>query len=270
MIGIGLEYCSMGGSLHNAEMGLRLSASGRRSKDDAARRRRGTRAAARRVTARLTRVYGSPHHNNKLDALDELIFIVLSQMTTHVSFDRVYDRLKRRFPTWNELLAAAPADLEGVIREAGLSRQKAPRIRAIIERARSDFGSISYDKLLMMSDSAVYSYLTSLPGVGPKTAKCVMMYAMHRKVLPVDTHLWRIARRLGLVPPSTSYATIHGVLEPVVGLDDRYALHVNAIAHGRAVCLPKRPRCSECCLRRSCVTFAQERRPASRSNSSDR
>jgi endonuclease-3 len=214
--------------------------------------RRSIRRRASRATTILREHYGSPRHDNKDDPLDEVVFIVLSQMTTHHSFGRVFKRLKEVAPSWDEVLRMPLEDLVAVIADAGLSNQKAPRIREILRRTLADFGSVTLEPLRAMSDQEAERYLCSLPGVGTKTAKCVMMYALGRPVLPVDTHVWRLARRLDLVGDDVPYGRVHAALEDVVAGPDRYAFHVNAIAHGRVRCLPRRPRCDRCPLLQLC------------------
>ena len=195
--------------------------------------------------------YGSPRLNNKDDPVDELLFIVLSQMTTSPSYERVFDRLKAWSDGWERLLTAPVEELKRVIGEAGLSSQKAPKLLAIARQLQEDFGSVTLAPLGERDDEAVEAYLTGLPGVGVKSAKCVMMYAMGRRVLPVDTHVARVARRLGL-STATAPARLHEELETVVRPDLRYDFHVNAVAHGRAVCQAKVPRCSVCVLASLC------------------
>ncbi len=212
----------------------------------------GLRRKASRITKVLHKHYGSPRHNNKDDPLDELIFIMLSLMTTSQSCNRVFDKLKRSFSNWDELLQGSLSDLIRIIRRAGLSRQKAPRIRAILSKLKHDFGSATLEPLRSMGSNDVEGYLTSLPGVGTKTAKCVMMYSLGRKVLPVDTHVWRVARRVGLVKEAVRYERVHEELERVVQPKDRHSFHVNAVAHGRSLCTAARPRCGECPILELC------------------
>lgn len=173
-------------------------------------------------------------------------------MTTHHSFNRVYNRLKRRVGSWEGLFTTRLSVLKGIIKDAGLSNQKAPRIKQIIQRLKNDFGKVSLSSLRRMTDSAAEKYLTSLPGVGLKTAKCIMMYSLSRRVLPVDTHVWRVATRLGLIHKGVSYSTVHNKIEEVVLPRDRYSFHVNAISHGRSTCLPLKPRCNQCVLIKLC------------------
>jgi endonuclease III len=210
------------------------------------------RRKAAKVSQALHRIYGSPNHNNKSDPLDELVFIILSQMTTHQSFERVFNRLKDFLPSWDAVCSLPLSKLKRLIKDAGLSNLKAPRIRRILQQLRSDFGCVTLEPLRGMSTSRAEDYLTGLPGVKKKTAKCVLMYSLHRQVLPVDTHVLRVARRLGLVSHRHIGDAVHAELEQVVALRDRYGFHVNTLAHGRAVCRATNPRCNLCALRSMC------------------
>jgi endonuclease III len=192
--------------------------------------------------------------------LDELVFIVLSQMTTGPSYERVFDRLKQALRTWDSLLYTGLNELKALIADAGLSNQKAPHLGAIARRLHADFGAVSLASLAGQTDEAAEHYLTSLPGVGVKTAKCVMMYALSRKVLPVDTHVERVSRRVGLLPPDTGRQHVHRILEGVVPPALRYSFHVNAVAHGREVCRARAPCCSDCVLIDICETSVASKR----------
>lgn len=141
--------------------------------------------------------------------------------------------------------------IAALIKDAGLSRQKAPRLKRIAQQLERDFGRVTLRPLHKADDAQVESYLTSLPGVGTKTAKCVMMYSMGRDVLPVDTHVARVARRLRLVEPRDK-SDLHEHLEKVVRPKDRYAFHVGAVMLGRSVCKAVHPRCGGCSLRAIC------------------
>lgn len=195
--------------------------------------------------------YGSPLLNNKLDPLDELIFIILSQMTTGPSYERVFDRLKCAMPEWRTLIETSFSDLTSLITDAGLYRQRARRLKLIAARLIQDFGEVSLAGLVDYDDETALDYLTSLPGVGIKTAKCVMMYSLGRQVLPVDTHTARVASRLGLVTAG-SPATVDRELSVVVPAALRFDFHVNSVAHGRAVCRAVAPKCDECVLSLLC------------------
>jgi endonuclease III len=176
-------------------------------------------------------------------------------MTTKQSFGRVYDRLKEACGTWEELLEIPLSHLKTIIKDAGLSNQKAPRIKEIIQKILGDFGSASLEPLRKMGRTGCEEYLTSLPGVGIKTAKCVMMYSLGHKVLPVDTHVWRVGLRLGLVRANISYSKVHGDLEAAIAPSDRYSFHVNAVEHGRHLCRAVSPSCANCPLTRSCSYY---------------
>lgn len=204
------------------------------------------------MTRRLSSLYGSPRLNNKDDPLDELVFIILSQMTTGPSYERVFEKLRAAVNGWHDLDRITEDQLRALIGDAGLSNQKAPRIAAIARRLRSDFGDVTLRPLAEMADVEAEAYLTSLPGVGVKTANCVLMYSLGREVLPIDTHVGRVARRLGLLPTGTSLGRQHGKLEAVVRPADRYHFHVNVLVHGRAVCTALRPRCICCVLADVC------------------
>lgn len=209
------------------------------------------RRRARRSVELLKLRYGSPLLNNKQDPLDELVFIILSQMTTSPSYQRVFERLKAALPDWGLLTEVSVSKLKSLISDAGLSNQRAGRLKLIAGRLAHDFGEVSLTKLDSEDDETVKQYLMSLPGVGVKTAKCVMMYTMGRQVLPVDTHNARVAVRLGLVSDGSVLA-IDRDLSTVVPPGLRFDFHVNAVAHGRATCRALRPRCEDCVLSSLC------------------
>lgn len=223
-----------------------------RVEKSAARISRLLRGKTHRVTVLLHSLYGSPHHNNKIDPLDELLFIVLSQMTTYPSFERVYTRLKQAAPTWDAVRTMSIERLKTLIKDAGLSNQKAPRIKAILDRIYADFGALTLEPLCAMSTAGAEAYLRALPGVQTKTAKCVLMFSLRRRVLPVDTHVLRIARRMGFVQQKSISEKVHEQLELAVAPADRYRFHVNAIAFGRDICLAKNPRCPACPFKGVC------------------
>jgi len=208
------------------------------------------------VTGLLKERYGSPRLNNKDDPLDELFFILLSQMTTGPSYERVFARLKASVPDWQALLAIPVDELTALIADAGLANQKAPRMVAIAGALTERFGRVTLDPLRSMDDGEAETLLTSLPGVGVKTAKCVLMYSLGRALLPVDTHVARVSRRLGLADALSDRAFAAAV-EGAVPPDCRYDYHVNALQHGRDVCRALRPRCPECPIRSLCPSAGE-------------
>lgn len=206
------------------------------------------------ICAALDRVYGSPRHGNPDDQLDDLVYVILSTRTTDKSFRATFDRLKQTFPSWNDIDADALPKLEAILAPGGLGRLKARQITAIFDRLRSVFGAVTLAPLSQMTDAKAEEFLVSLPGVAAKIAKCVLMYSLGRQVLPVDVHVHRVASRLGFrvkKRPDTSQELI----EQAVPAELRYGFHVNAVAHGRAMCLPRDPRCEICPICTWCAYF---------------
>lgn len=221
----------------------------------------------RDVADRLERHYGAKRWRPHRPPLDELVMTVLSQHTSDVNTARAFRSLRQRFPTWRQARAAPTEDVAAVIRGGGLANVKAPRIQRILDALdRADGPSL--DNLQEMPTEEGRRFLCSLPGVGPKTAACVLLFALGRPALPVDTHVHRVALRLGLIGPRVSAARTHEALEPGLGGDtDRvYAFHLNLIAHGRAVCTARRPFCDRCVLTGCCDYYAaagSRQRPSS-------
>ncbi len=206
----------------------------------------------REVDRRL-RVYGDSRHFNKSNPLDELLFIILSAQTESYSYLETYKELKRRFPTGNALLAARETSIAAAIKSGGLARKKARQIKRAIRKISADIGKPSLAFLRKLKDHEVEAYLVSLPGIGVKSARCIMMYSLGRHVFPVDTHVWRISRRLGLTPAAPKPTpTMEKDLEGKIPPDVRLTLHVNMVSHGREVCTTYWPKCSECVLADIC------------------
>lgn len=172
-------------------------------------------------------------------------------MTTGPSYERVFDRLKTAVPDWGGLLTLPLEVLTALIGDAGLANQKAPRMVAIAASLAERFGRVTLDPLRSMDDAEAEAFLTCLPGVGVKTAKCVLMYSLGRALLPVDTHVARVSRRLGLAEVKGGRAFAAAV-EGAVPPDCRYDYHVNALQHGREVCRALRPKCVECPVHTLC------------------
>jgi endonuclease III len=223
-------------------------------------RHRGPNATRRRVRAvvrRLDSAYGPLEAKPPLDPLDGLVMTVLSQATNDRNSSLAFERLTTRFPTWGEVIAAPVGELEAAIRPGGLSRTKARVIRAILEELRSrPEGFLSLRRLGEASIDAAMAELTALPGVGLKTAACVLLFDFGRPVLPVDTHVHRLARRLCLVAERATADQAQAVLMAITPADLVYRLHVWLIAHGRAVCRSQRPRCDACVLADLCPAAA--------------
>ena len=204
-----------------------------------------------RIHERLLAEYGDrPWHPR--DPVATLVSTILSQNTNDVNRDRAFARLRERFPTWEAVRDAPLPDLIEAIRPAGLAPTKAPRIQEALRRITEERGEISLDFLAEMSVEEARRWLLSLPGVGPKTAAIVLCFALGKPAFPVDTHIHRVARRLGLIPQRTSREKAHELLEAIVPPEIYYPFHLNLIAHGRAVCHARNPRCDACILRDEC------------------
>lgn len=206
----------------------------------------------RTVQRRLRGQQGEFTPKPPLPVIDEIVATVLSQHTSDVNSGRAFARLKERFPTWEQVAHAPAAEVEDAIRCGGIAGQKARRIKEILDAIAGREGRIDLSRLHDLGDPAVEAYLTSLPGVGPKTAACVLVFSMGRAAFPIDTHVHRIATRLGWLPPGTSADKAYRLLAPQVPADIRYDLHLALITHGRTVCLARRPRCGRCVLLDQC------------------
>ena len=207
----------------------------------------------REIYRRLKRRFGPLDPPRRLDPIDELILTVLSQNTSDVNRDRAYRAMRERYPTWEALAQADPRELAAAIRPGGLAKTKAPRIVAILAEIRGrEGGSLDLGWMRTASARRVREYLISLPGVGPKTAACVLAFSLGRPALPVDTHVDRVARRLGFYGERTSAVAAHQVMEESVPSRLRVKMHVGLIRLGRQVCHPGRPACSICPLMTLC------------------
>jgi endonuclease III len=213
-------------------------------------------AGIRAVCSVLKREYGNPRHGNPRRPLDDLIYIILSTRTRGSKFNETFRALKKSFPKWETISPRGRTELERILIPAGLGKLKADQIIQIVSKIRRRFGGITLAPLGKMNNDQAELFLTSLPGVGPKVAKCVLMYTLGRQVLPVDVHVHRIATRLGFRSkkrPDTS----QGLIESAVPVKLRYSFHVNAVAHGRAVCTGQRPKCDSCCISKWCDYYAK-------------
>jgi len=214
-------------------------------------------ATPRRVRAilrRLERRFGELSPPRASDPLDELILTVLSQHTSDVNADRAFTSLRAAFPTWGEVVAAPETALADAIRSGGLANTKAPRIQAILGEVYEREGAYDLSRLRDLADAEARAYLTSLPGIGPKTAAVVLSFALGRDAIPVDTHVHRVARRLGLVPAKASAERTARLLHDLVPDGLRTSLHVGLIRLGREICKAPMPRCALCPLNDLCPT----------------
>ncbi|TMC44309.1 MAG: endonuclease III [Chloroflexi bacterium] len=206
----------------------------------------------RAIARRLAKAYGTPPPPRHLPPLEELVLTVLSQHTSDTNRDRAYADLRRRFADWDEVADAPLPALARAIRRGGLGPTKAVRIRAMLRGIRESSVPLDEHAFTDTPDQRLWDTLVALPGVGPKTAACVLLFSLDRPFFPVDTHVHRVAIRLGLVPPRADAVATQAAFQESVPDEEMYALHMNLIRHGREVCTAQRPRCSACVLRDLC------------------
>lgn len=214
------------------------------------------------ISESLSKEYGDNNHYNKEDPLDELLFIICSSKTNEALYRKAYSNLRREFSTHKDISNATQKDIAEAIKVGGLSNQKSRAIKNIMEQLIEDFGRPTLLPLKKMDDDECENYLLSLPQVGKKTARCVMMYSLGRSVFPVDTHCWRIARRLGWVEKEGSDNTCRQKdmdrLQSLIPQEKRYTLHVNLVSHGRKCCTPTSPECNSCPINEYCPMIGVE------------
>jgi endonuclease-3 len=200
----------------------------------------------------LGQEYGLPQWRARTDPLSELLGAILSQNTSDVNSRRAFESLVSTFSTWERVTEASVDEIAEAIECGGLSRIKAPRIKAILEGILQDHGSLDLGFLGELPLPEAKAWLQALPGVGPKTAGCVLLFSLGRSVLPVDTHVYRVSQRLGLIDSRVSPEQAHQLLEELVPSQAFYQFHLNILAHGRGVCRAQHPLCHDCVLKEGC------------------
>jgi endonuclease-3 len=200
----------------------------------------------------LRSYYGVPHNVPHRAPLDELVLTVLSQNTNDRNRDVAYERLRDRFSDWEAVARAPVAEIEDAIRPGGISKVKANRIKAMLGAIQAERGSLDLAFLADAPRAEALEFLERLPGVGRKTAACVLLFSFDRPELPVDTHVYRVASRLGLLRPRAPFDEAHDVMRTATDPADVFELHVNLIRHGRRLCSARAPACPECPLLEIC------------------
>lgn len=201
----------------------------------------------------LEKHQGEKTRSEPTEPLDSLMLTILSQNTNDNLRDEAYRRLRARFPSWDQVMNGSRQEVENAIRIAGLSRQKAERMQAVLRWVQTEFGELSLAKLSQIDDDNAIKLLTSQKGVGIKTAAVVLMATLGRDLCPVDTHVHRIAKRLGWVRDSLTAEKTFWVLHPNVPAGKGYSLHMNLLQFGRTICRARQPACDRCFLRDECV-----------------
>ena len=200
----------------------------------------------------LEQEYGPREWHADGDPIEVLVETILSQNTSDSNSGRAFASLKASFGTWEDVASAPAEHIARGIRCGGLSQIKAVRIKQVLGQIEKEQGRISLDSLKSRTTAEAADYLMRLPGVGRKTASCVLLFALGKPSLPVDTHVFRVAKRLGLIDSSTSVEKAPGVLQEQIPSSKVYQFHIHMIEHGRRVCRARQPRCHECALGRLC------------------
>ncbi len=209
------------------------------------------------IARRLEMAYGPRPFAPDGDPVRQLVATILSQSITDHNSGMAMASLQDAYATWDEVIDAPEIDVASAIQAGGLARQKAPRIQQAL-RSLLALEASGIDLATMPADEAM-EWLTSLPGVGPKTAACVLLFSLGQPIMPVDTHIARVMTRLGIVPDRTSTVTKQTILTDLVGphAPSIYAVHVETIEHGRTVCRARKPRCWACVLQDVCDYYQQ-------------
>lgn len=211
----------------------------------------------REIIAQLDAAYGLPEWHPHGDPVSELVLTMLSQNTADSNSGRAFVRLLEAFPSWDAVVDASLAEVIAAIQPGGLAPTKAPRIQAALADIKQRTGGFDLGFLATMPLDEAREWLRSIHGVGPKTVACVLMFALGRPAMPVDTHVFRVAMRLGLIPERQGKAAMtaekaHTLLEELIQPEDFYAFHIALIKHGRRICTAQSPRCAECVLSATC------------------
>lgn len=204
------------------------------------------------VLERLADMYGTPAWQPRRDGTSELVLTILSQHTSDTNAERAFAELRRRLPTWEAVEAADPADVAEAIRSGGLALQKAPRIRDALTAIREARGDYDLDFLAGWPALEARDWLTRIPGIGPKTASVVLLFCYGLPLMPIDTHVERVSRRIGLIRPAADIVGAHDDLLRDIPAELVYEAHVNLITHGRRTCHARRPACDRCLVAPRC------------------
>ncbi len=212
---------------------------------------------AAHISETLEDLLGVPTRDGAGDVLECLILTILSQNTTDVSRDKGYAKLKERFPTWEDVLHADTKAIEAAIRVAGLGKQKSETIKNFLRWLKDEHGVLSLEFIHNMETEAALDLLCQHKGIGIKTASVTLSFACGREVFPVDTHILRISKRLGLIPSNCSAEKAHQALPPIIPPGKAYPFHMNLIYFGRRICDARKPLCERCPLTEHCLYFRE-------------
>lgn len=214
----------------------------------------------REIVERLEKIYGKATLERDFEPIDELISCILSQNTSDTNSFPAFYRLKETYPHWELALEAGPEAVAEIIRRAGLANQKARSIIGCLQAIKNQRGNFDLNFLKQMPLLEARQWLMSLPGVGPKTASIVLSFSLHMPAIPVDTHVYRVAKRLGLIPEKADANKAHDILLEIVPVEIAFDFHVALIRHGRQICKAPRPQCPLCPLKDLCSWYQKHQK----------
>ena len=212
----------------------------------------------------LSKEYGPFEWTPRYDPASELVSTILSQHTSDINSKRAFDSLMETFGTLEAIAAAEAPDIEDAIRMGGLARVKAPRIKAVLNEVLGEIGNFDLSFLGEMPLADAKAWLKRLDGIGPKTAAIILCFSLGMPAMPVDTHIYRVSKRLGLIGGRVNAEKAHDVLEAKVRPEDVFGFHLYLINHGRRVCKALRPLCDRCVLAWDCPSRAGFEKDAAR------
>ncbi len=211
----------------------------------------------RRTSAILKNFYGEPKPWVVIDPLDTLIAVILSQNTSDKNSWPAFKKLKAAYPTWEQVMLAPPSKIARVIKRGGLANIKAKRIKQVLKEIKKRRGKLDISFLNDLTTEQARSFLLSLNGVGPKSAAVVLNFAFGKPAFPVDTHVYRVTKRLGLIGENVSREKAHKLLEEMVPNKEKTSYHLNLIRLGRETCISRKPRCEQCPLKKHCNYYKE-------------
>jgi endonuclease-3 len=215
---------------------------------------------AAKIDRILTNIYGRKEIEGEEDPVDTLVETILSQNTTDKNSHKAFQVLKRCYPVWEDMMGESPKKVAGLIRSGGLADMKAQRILDALEFIMRSRGELSLDFLRDMSPPQAEAWLAQMKGVGPKTRGIILLFALKMPAFPVDTHIHRVSRRIGLIGPKVTREGAQTELARLVPETEFYNFHINIIEHGRAICQARNPKCSTCKISRLCDYYVKTAR----------
>ncbi|PZC45990.1 MAG: endonuclease-3 [Chloroflexi bacterium] len=205
-----------------------------------------------RLSYILKQEYGEISWYPRRDPINELVYTILSQHTSDINSERAFDQLITHFITIEAISNADVLEIEECIKTAGLHKIKAVRIKEVLNIINNMTGGFDLSFLAEMPLQTAKNWLKSLPGIGPKTAAIVLCFSFGMPAMPVDTHIYRVSRRLGLIDLKTSVDKAHDLMEKIVAPDEIFPFHMYLIKHGRKICKALKPRCNDCIVASKC------------------